>query len=118
MPLSVSQPQPMPPALSTHPSIHRALKSSGTFGGGWSKVSPSMRALKEHVIPPSTPNYNTFNPHGIDVDEANDRVVTGDYISVASTLLLPNGSVQPLMCAGTTTIFHIFNVYASLRPPC
>lgn len=67
-------------------------QSTGSYGGGWFEIKPDMKTVIEHNIADqkvSAWQKKTANPHGIDIDEDNDRVVTSDFIDVVSTLITP-----------------------------
>jgi hypothetical protein len=61
---------------------------AGSQGGGYFVVSPDAQSISREFAPYdslSTRNKKTLNPHGIDVDEDHDRIITSDFIDVAST---------------------------------
>jgi hypothetical protein len=59
-------------------------------GGGYFEVSADAQSITREYNPYdtlSTRNKKTLNPHGIDVDEDHNRVITSDFIDVASTII-------------------------------
>jgi 56kDa selenium binding protein (SBP56) len=66
--------------------------ASGGPGGRVVEFDKNLNLVAEY--PPTSPADGQFNPHGMDADFSNNRLVTSDFVNPATTLNIVPGDLQ------------------------